>query len=261
MDNEIMDVNLLDSLLDGKTIETSNDPAPGGDPENLEGNDPGTEVPEGDPTPEGDPEPAPAPSADPNAQEEINRTNAAFAKMRVENTQMAKTIKQIAQALGINHADMGAVLAELQGAAVNKLAQANQISPEVYQELEENRERLQQLQLQQNLQLAKEKFIGLQEEFGLTQDELMNFLNLLDTNGINVIQDPSIDVGLLYVRYNHTAMIEKAAQKAREEALKQDNKANQSSTTPSKQSGKPPEDDSDRIESIDGLNALLGDRK
>lgn len=256
------DLDLLDQLLSGNT-PPANDPAPAADPQ------PGT-----DPAPT-NPNPAdPAAGGDPNLEDPTKKVeepkvdpvpavdpklNAAMAKLRTEASRSNKIITELAKALGISETDPTKLGDQLLDLAYKKIAAANNAPVELVKELDQTKEQMQMLQMQQNQITAREKFMSVQQTYGLTQDELVAFAKQLDDQGVMVVNDPSIDLNYLYYSFNQQAIIDKRIKEAVEAALKTSNTADQKgSTPPAKGSPSSGDPEPPKVNSVNALDALLG---
>ena len=262
------DMNALDSLLDGKTIDT--EPNPETDPV-----EPTTEEPEGtektDPTDGGGQnnlespnEPGQEGNKEPEEGEGSNdksqaTTNAAFARLRTENKKYAKTIQQLADALKIEEKDPEKLGDALVNMAQARLAKEANLPVEVYKELTSTKEQLEELRMQQNAVTAREKFAALKAEFELDDKALIQFASTLDNEGVNLIQNPDMDLAYEYYRRNRKELEEKRIAKAVEEALRKSNTAESKSSTPGKQQGKKQEQEG-KINNVSALNDLLNSK-
>ena len=257
----------LDDLLNGNT--DSKDPEPDNKdpepPEDKTGGDPSLE-PSEDPEPNQDPEPDEGgdQGTDKDKQEpdggqpdeQQAKQNAAFARLRKEATDYRKAIDSISKALGIEEGQDGDKVEKLINMAHEKLAKQDDVPVKVFKELEETKTQLQSLQQEQNLRTAQNKFMDLQKQYGLEQDDLMKFAQTLDNEGIKVIEDPNIDLEYEYYKRNRQAIEEQKINAAVEAALKGDKAADKKSTTPSKQSSKGSPEPK-KVNSVDALNELL----
>ena len=254
---DINDVNSLDDLLSGNT--TSEPPA---EPPAIE--EPPTDdetTPQGEDSTGGEPNleasEDKAPEDDGQKEKPAPNHNAAFAKMRIDNQNYQKTIKQIAEALGIEGNDpnqMGATLVDM---AQKKLAEKQNIPVELFKDYQMTKDQLATLQLQQNEQSARGKFAQVKEAFELDDDALVAFARQLDADGINLVTNPDIDIEFEYYRRNRTKLEEKKIQKAVEEALRKNNTADTKSTTPSKQTGRKETETPAKINNVAALDGLL----
>ena len=238
MQDRIDSLSALDNLLDGNS-------------EPVQQQEPEQEIEPQDQEPESEPE------SEPEPQFQTDKQNAAFAKMRVELNQTNKALRELAKALGIEEVDPVKQRDKLLELAYEKLAEQKNVPKELYKELTTTKEQLAMLQMQQNQAKAKEKLMDLASVYELDKDELIKFARQLDEQGINLIENPDVDLEYYYYRMNRQAIEEKKIQKAVEEALKRDKQNSQHSSTPNKQSAKGGNDEPPKINSVDALNALL----
>lgn len=258
---EINDINSLDDLLSGNTTDTTNKETEAPADEDIKPDDDTT--PEGDDTTGGDPDleaskDDKAPKDDGQEEKPDPKVNAAFARMRVENQNYQKTIKQIAEALGIEGDDpnkMGETLVDM---AHKKLAEKQNIPVELFKDYQQTKDQLSAMQMEQNRQTARAKFAQVKSSFELDDDAVVEFARQLDADGINLINNPEIDIEYEYYRRNRAALEQKKIQAAVEEAIRKQNTASDKSTTPSKQVGKPKDDSTPaRINNVAALDGLL----
>lgn len=262
-DGDVDPFSALDQLLEGKTPPATDPPvtdppAPNTDPapNNNDADDPaaGGDPNLDDPAKKDDPnktEPKPDPAHD-------AKINAAMAKLRTEAAQSTKVINELAKALGITETDPAKRAEVLLDLAYKKIAAANNAPVELVKELDQTKEQMQQLQMQQNMITAREKFSSLQQKYNLTQEELVAFANELDAQGIAVVQDPTIDLDYLYYSRHQEALIEKRIQAAVEAALKTSNTAKTNGSTPPPKSSKTDDNvDPPKVNSVNSLDALL----
>jgi hypothetical protein len=264
---EEFDVNALDELLSGNTTnnEPETTPEETDDVEPTEDTTVETTDGGGQDNLESSEEPAQETDKKPESDEGVDKQqaqashNAAFAKMRKENTRLSRTVQQMAQALGIQEDDPAKVSEVLVEMAQNKLAKEANLPVEVYKELNQTKEQLHMLQLQQNQVTAREKFAGLKAEFDLDDKELIKFATQLDDDGINVVQNPNVDLTYEYYKRNRQALEEKRIAKAVEEALRKSNTADSKSSTPGNQQGKKA-DAEGKVNNVSALNDLLNSK-
>lgn len=264
-----MDVNALDSLLDGNTTNTTvtedgtetNTGAEGSqlgqDVPPIEGeqstnSDTGETTEGGDPNLESSTEDA---AEDEGAKQRASAQNKAFAQMRVQLTQYDKTIKALAKALGLDTNDPR-LNDNLINMAQTKLAQQQNVPVELYKELESTKERLAAMEIQHNESLAVDKLMGVKEAYGLTQEELVKFAKQLDQDGISLAANPHIDAEYEYYKRNREAIEQQKINAAVEAALKGASQAETQSTSPNKLQGKGSTDEP-KIDNVSALNDFL----
>jgi len=238
----------LDSLLEGKPPVVTETPAAETTPATEP---PATDIPPADvpPADGGDPSLVDPPKDDAAVKAEEARSNAAFAKQRKELAEYERTIKSLATALNIDEKDPAKILASLSDLAYKKQSQTQNVDPEILKELD-------MLRTTRAEQTIQSKFLALQSEQSLSNEELVAFATMIDAQGINVMADPNIDLDYLYFKLNSTSVMEKRIQAAVEEAVRKVTKAGAQSSTPSKQIGKSSEEPTP-INTMAGLNDLL----
>ena len=239
----------LDSLLGGNTPEPEPEPETDttDDIQEPSGLDDG-----GDPDLDSSEDDEPKAQDDGDVQRQQQAANSAFARMRVENTQYAKTLQELAKALGIQEQDPRKLGDMLVNMAQEKLANDANVPVELYQELHQTKEQLAAVQYQQNQIAAREKFMAVKETYGLDDKELVAFAKQLDEDDINAVMNPNVDLEYEYYKRNREAIEKKRIAQAVEEALRKSNAAEQNSTTPPKQQG----GNKEPVEKINNVSAL-----
>lgn len=264
MTDQINSIADLDALLGGNTSPEPATTPPATEPQPTEPAaapiDVAATEPEGgggDPNLEPPAEPA-QPAAD-GGEAERARQNAAFAKMRAENAQLQKTLNQLAQALKIEETDPVAKASKLLQLANEKLAKESSLPVEVFNELNQTKEELAVVRRQQNIALARDKFINLKTTYELSDQELQQFAKQLDEQGIAVVDNPDgVDLEYHYYKLNRNAIEQKRIAAAVQAALTKSNTADQKGSTPSKQSGKPSDPAPEaKVNNVAALNALF----
>lgn len=253
-DGDVNSLDALDQLLSGNTQQTTEPTTePTTDPASTTNTDPAGGDPNLDDPAKTDPakeEPKPDPVQDP-------KLNAAMAKLRMEAAQSSKVINELAKALGITETDPTKRTEVLLDLAYKKIAQANNAPVELYKELDQTKERMAQLQMQQNVTIAREKFFDLQTQYSLTQEELVDFANKLDEQGIILQNDPNVDLNALFIQMNFNTLLEKRTKAAVEAALKTSNKADTNGSTPPASTSKGGDPEPPKVNSVSALDAIL----
>lgn len=264
-EDNVFDVNALDSLLGGNTPNTEPEPAPEKPKDETTPEETDTDNPGGGPnleSPEGqDVNNEDKPEGEGTQQQKPGNHNAVMARMRVENTRNQRVITELAKALGIQEQDPEKIGDALIQMAQEKLAKKANIPVELYQELHSTKDELAQIKFQQNQITARSKFMELKETYGLSDDELMKFAGALDAEGINAVTNPQVDLEYEYYKRNREALEQKRIQKAVEEALRKSTAADTNSTKPDNVQGKPGDDTPDKINNVSALNSLLDGSK
>ena len=179
--------------------------------------------------------------------------------MRVQNKQLLGTVARLSQIMGLpTNLSPEQLVPIVEQRLLEIEAKANNIPLELAQRLEQAEQmRVQQEQsnLRTNADLAFQK---VKDTYSLTQTQLIEFAQQLNQAGKNPYQQP-VDLLQEYRALNFDKILDAERKKAAQEALARQTKAATQSTTPSKATGQP-SDPSPQINSIAGLNALLGGR-
>ena len=156
----------------------------------------------------------------------------AFAEMRVQNKAMSDMLKKIADATGIQYTDQNDMLAKLNSDALTKLAEKQGVPVEILQRME-TLERNSQLYLQQqNESRLRAGFVNLKQDYGLSDEEMMNFAKQLDDDKVDLSK---VDLVAEYRNRNFEAIVQKRIDAAVAAALSKDQQAQAQSTQPNAQ--------------------------
>ena len=156
----------------------------------------------------------------------------AFAEMRVQNKAMSDMLKKIADATGIQYTDQNDMLAKLNSDALTKLAEKQGLPVEILQRME-TLERNSQLYLQQqNESRLRAGFVNLKQDYGLSDEEMMNFAKQLDDDKVDLSK---VDLVAEYRNRNFEAIVQKRIDAAVAAALSKDQQAQAQSTQPTAQ--------------------------
>ena len=156
----------------------------------------------------------------------------AFAEMRVQNKAMSDMLKKIADATGIQYTDQNDMLAKLNSDALTKLAEKQGVPVEILQRME-TLERNSQLYLQQqNESRLRAGFVNLKQDYGLSDEEMMNFAKQLDDDKVDLSK---VDLVAEYRNRNFEAIVQKRIDAAVAAALSKDQQAQAQSTQPTAQ--------------------------
>lgn len=181
-----------------------------------------------------------------------NKQNAAFARMRTENSQMQKTLSMLAQALGLDpKLSQDQLVAQLQNQATNSIAKQNNIDPEILRRLdhleaintEYNRIKAAQ-KAEQSLNLIKEKYKA-------TDDDLGAFVQDLATSGFDVAL-PESDLEQEFIRRNFDRIVQMKV----DEAVKAEQERASKAGGASKPSPKQGQTDNSEPHSINTISEL-----
>jgi len=254
---QMSELDTLNAMLSGESpVITPTEPAPATTPE------PETATPPPETTPETTPpEPTTETTPEPETPEQIFNSprNQAFAQLRVQNTQMLTTLSRLGALLGLDkNTEADALIAAVQERLMATEAQAQQVPLQVYQELEQARKEKLENQQEMHRQQAALGFQNVKAAFQLSDADLHTFAQQLHDAGKNPFLQP-LDLVNEYRVLNFDKILKAERDKAAQEALALQRKAERQSTTPSTATGKP-EQAPTRIDSVAGLEALLGSR-
>lgn len=188
-----------------------------------------------------------------------DKRNFAFGQMRTEINQLKDLLGRVAKANGVEYTDSKDLVAKLTDDAIQKMAQRQNVPVELLREIETLRQDSQMFKAQQLKDAAAIGFQSVMTTYGLSQEQLKQFAVELDQAGKNPFMQP-VDLMQEYKIRHYDDILNAAVKKAVEDALKKDNAANQSSSTPGQQQGGNG-GSGDKITTIAGLNALLADFK
>ena len=185
-----------------------------------------------------------------------SKQNQAFAQMRVQNKQLLSTVSRLSQVMGIPpNLTPDQVLPLIEQRLTEIEAQANNIPVDIARRLEEaerQRQEQDQAMLRNNATLAFQK---VKDTYGLTQTQLVEFAQQLNTAGKNPYQQP-VDLVQEYRMLNYDTILENERRKAAQAEIERMKKADAQSTTPPKASG-PASESPKPISTVTDLNAWL----
>jgi len=170
-----------------------------------------------------------------------NKTNKAFAQMRTQNKAYATVMQQMLTRMGVDPSlahDPQKLQQLLSKAEVTQQAKAMQVPEELLQrvvQLEQTNKAQEAQRLQES---ALRGFKYVRDTYNLTDKELSDFARQLQEAGTNPFEK-EIDLDMAYRTHNLQKIIDKATQKAVQEALSKQESAAKRSTAPTKSTGKP----------------------
>jgi hypothetical protein len=266
------EMEALNALLDGRPLPT---PAPSADPA------PATDPAPAAPTATADPEPAPtdpnaqtppaapaAPAAAPAAEAEEDdlevvlsggkgKANAAFAQMRVENTNFRTIIRQLGETLGLPvTGDLNQTIEGIRTQIVGLQSQRNNIPAPFLQQATANEAKLAQLEADQMRTNALLAFENVKNTFKLSQAELGKFAQDLVAAGKNPMEKP-MDLVQEYRFMNYEALTKKAVDEALAAERERQTKAREQSATVPTKSTPPATGSPAPINTVAGLASFL----
>lgn len=170
-----------------------------------------------------------------------DKSNRAFAQMRSQNKAYNNVMQQMLTRMGVDPSlasDPQKLMQLLEQAEVTQQAKAMQVPAELLQRVVQL-EQINKAQETQRLQeTALRGFQQVREKYGLSDKDLSAFARQLQEAGTNPFEK-EMDLDLAYRTHNLDKIIDKATQKAVQEALSKQESAAQRSTAPTKSTGKP----------------------
>ena len=200
------------------------------------------------------------PDVIPQQQPKPDRASQAFAQMRVENTAYKNTLQNVASILGIEGIQNPVELAEaIKVKAMEAQSKKDNIPLEMLQRLD----RLETLEKQfTQSQLQQTTLAGLQtlqNQFKLSDDKLVGFVQTLLSEGINPYETP-VDLVNEYRTRNFDALLREAEERGRAAEAARAAKANQHSSNPGTNVGGTP-GEQDKITTVKGLDDFFAQVK
>lgn len=197
--------------------------------------------------PEQPTEPTPAP-----AQQGIDAGQ--YADLQAKYTQMSNMFEKMAKANNIEYTDTDDLLAKFNDDAIGKLAAQQGVPKELLQRMESLEHDAQMYRAQQNQNRLVTAMQGVQSEFGLNEQELMDFATELDNAKVDL---STVNIRAEYLNRNMDKIIERRVQAAVEAALRQDAANAAQATTPMGAGASTGTQSGISVDSPDSLRALL----
>lgn len=196
----------------------------------------------------------------PQQQQQLN--NQAFARMRVENANLQKSLNTIAQVLGINTQGMSTeqLAAVIQDQGLTALAKQQGVAPEIYKrldQLEGINARYEQSQMEAKAQAA---FMNIQEKYHATQGDVQAFVTELLRENFDMSK-PGADLEQEFIKRNFDKIVQMKIDAA-VQAEQQRASKGQAASQPNKTKGqKTNNDDSKEITSMEDFESFLNNMK
>lgn len=165
------------------------------------------------------------------------RRNEAFAAMRSENSSYKKFMQHLMRGAGYQGTEQD-FMKQLTDAAYKQEAarQGNQVSPEVLRRMDELESQNKSILESRNRELFIANLKSLQDTFNLTEKDIKEFIDLAAHEQID-LTIPGTNFRTLYQGLFFDKLKDRMVEEARQEWIKQDNKA-ASATNPDGKSGK-----------------------
>lgn len=191
-----------------------------------------------------------------HSDEPEDKSNQAFAKMRVENKELAKykqVVENIAAAQGT---DAETLLSQLSEAALKRRADNQGIDPKILKRLEDVEAENAKLREERETSTFIAKVDKLKNSFKLKDAEVKTFMEFLQQRGMNPL-NPALDFETLYRGYNYDALVNQAQKDAKQEVIVSRQKAKEKAGTVPEGTQKRKSNKKQKIESQADFNALV----
>jgi len=189
-------------------------------------------------TPPTETTPVTTPVATPVEKPVDNKAAEAFAQMRIQKSQLEKTLKGVAEVLGITNVDDPAKIQEaIQAQIIAAQAKQQNLPPEFLKEMQQLKQYQQEASLKEIRQNALVGFQKVKETFGLDDTALNAFADTLVAHGVNPFETP-VDVVAVYKLQNFEALKQKAYDDGVRAEQERAKTARDHGTTPSSKDGK-----------------------
>lgn len=211
-----------------------------------------------EPEPQAQPEPdqpKPGPNQDPEQLFNTDPRNVTFARLRVQNRQYQDALGKFAKILGVEAKDPEALVTTLEQKVLEFEAQQSNVPVEVLKEVDEARKAKAQQEFETYRTNALLGFQKVKDTFGIKDGDLQEFATQLNNAGKNPFTE-AIDLVQEYRTLNFEKILQQERDKAVAEALAQQRKAAQHSTTPLKAQGAPAPA-ATSVKTVDALDSLL----
>lgn len=193
-------------------------------------------------------------------QQESTKANQAFARMRVENTQMQKTLGMMAQVLGVDPSQpIDQLSSALQNQAMAAIAKANNMDPAILQRLNQ----LEAINAEYTkIRMESEVTSSLRtisEKYGATEDDLQAFVGTLVQEGYD-ISARGADLETEFVKKNFPKILKNEVDKAIQAEQNRATKGGDASK-PSAKQGKEQDTDKKTINTVTELEEFFSNLK
>jgi hypothetical protein len=184
----------------------------------------------------------------------------AFAQMRVQNKQYETMMKSIAGLLGVqnvNLEDPNAINAALERKILEATSKQQNVPVEVLerlQTLEKDKQEFSQYQIRQATYLGFQK---IKNDFGLDNNALNQFADVLKADGVNPFEEP-VDIVAEYKLRNFDRLVAEAETRGAQKEAERAAKANDHSTTPGDKKGQSA-GDAGKINTVNDLEKFFNE--
>lgn len=193
-----------------------------------------------------------------NPEEKFNKSNSAFAQMRIQNKEFSDLIMNLAKATGQTPKNITEAQDMLKEGLTKVVSKNRNIPEDVLREMEEDKRALAEYKQTQARQKALAGFQLVKDTFTLSKEDVNSFADKLIENKLNPFEQ-DLDLVKEYRNLYFDELIAKAREAGVQEERARSLKARQNSTTPPKQNGLPENTGSqgNPIKSITDLDKLL----
>lgn len=195
-----------------------------------------------------------------NPEEKFTKQNHAFAQMRIENKALSDLIMNLAKATGQAPRNLAEAQDMLQQGLTKIVSKNRNIPEDALREMEADKLRIAQLEQDQARQKALAGFQKVKDTYQLSREEVNAFTDRLIENKINPFEQ-EIDLVKEYKNLYFDELIAKAVERGIQQERARSLKAQQTSTTPSAQTGGANTGTAKPIVSVKDLDAFLDSLK
>jgi len=193
---------------------------------------------------------------EPEVKPSEDKTDKAFAAMRAANSKYEKFFKKLKEATGTDEETFMKTI--LQEATASKAKEMN-ISPELLSKIQEQEDRLKAYEQREKEKTFMLALDSLQREFKLDGKDVEEFVRTSVEKGVDLFNS-QLDLQTIFKAMNHDKLVSEAVEKARQEFIKTQTKADKASV-PDDSKGKGSDKGVEVIETMSDLDKLLSSMK
>ena len=186
-----------------------------------------------------------------------DKSSHAFAQLRNENKALNQLFNDLAKAYNISGKDSTEVMNGIKDHLLTKQAAAQNIPKEVLERLALLEARDAEYTKFTRAQKAEKDFAKLREEFSLSDEQVLTFVNQTAADGLNPFEQDGIDLRTEYIKRNYAALIKAAEERGARAEAERASKATTNSTSPMSKTGQTTGAQQQRIDTISNLDTFL----
>lgn len=186
-----------------------------------------------------------------------DKSSHAFAQLRNENKALNQLFNDLAKAYNISGKDSSEVMKGLKDHLLTKQAETQNIPKEVLERLALLEARDAEYTKFTRAQKAEKDFAKLREEFSLSDEQVLTFVNQTAADGLNPFEQDGIDLRTEYIKRNYAALIKAAEERGARAEAERASKVTTNSTSPMSKIGQTTGAQQQRIDTISNLDAFL----